>query len=100
MSKGFFVTGTDTNVGKTVLAALLCAALPAMYWKPIQTGAREGSDRRQAKSWAGVDDDQVLPESYVLDDPVSPHLAAQRAGKSTAAVTFGLSRAVPAMVAL
>lgn len=81
MSKGFFVTGTDTNVGKTVLAALLCAALPAMYWKPIQTGAREGSDRKQAKSWAGVDDDQVLPESYVLDDPVSPHLAAQRAGR-------------------
>ncbi len=81
MSKGFFVTGTDTNVGKTVLAALLCAALPAMYWKPIQTGAREGSDRKQAKSWAGVDDDQVLPESYVFDDPVSPHLAAQRDGR-------------------
>jgi dethiobiotin synthetase len=81
MSKGFFITGTDTNVGKTVLAALLCAALPAMYWKPIQTGAREGSDRKQAKSWAGVDDDQVLPESYVFDDPVSPHLAAQRAGR-------------------
>jgi dethiobiotin synthetase len=80
VSKGFFVTGTDTNVGKTVLAALLCTALPAMYWKPIQTGAREGSDRKQVKSWAEVDDDQALPESYLLDDPVSPHLAAQRAG--------------------
>jgi dethiobiotin synthetase len=80
MGRGFFITGTDTNIGKTVLSALLCAALPGRYWKPIQTGAREGSDTEQVKSWAGVDDDQVLSESYVFDDPVSPHLAAQRAG--------------------
>ena len=81
MGKGFFITGTDTNVGKTVLAALLCAAVPGRYWKPVQTGAREGNDREQVKSWAGIDDDQVLPESYLFDDPVSPHLAAQRAGR-------------------
>jgi dethiobiotin synthase len=80
MSKGFFITGTDTNVGKTVLASLLCAALPGRYWKPIQTGAREGSDRDQVQSWAGLDDSQVLPNAYLFDDPVSPHLAAQRAG--------------------
>jgi dethiobiotin synthetase len=80
MAKGFFITGTDTNVGKTVLAALLCAALPARYWKPIQTGAREEIDREHVKMWAQLDDDQVMPESYVFDDPVSPHLAAQRAG--------------------
>jgi dethiobiotin synthetase len=73
MGKAFFITGTDTNVGKTVLSALLCAALRGMYWKPIQTGAREGTDREQVKSWAGLDDDRVLPESYLLDDPVSPH---------------------------
>jgi dethiobiotin synthetase len=81
MSKGFFITGTDTNVGKTVLAALLCAALPGRYWKPIQTGASEGTDRERVNSWAGLDEDQALPESYVFDDPVSPHLAAQRAGR-------------------
>src|SRR5258708_23629983 len=80
MAKGFFITGTDTNVGKTVLAALLCAALPARYWKPIQTGAREDIDRAHVKTWAQLDDDQVMPESYVFDDPVSPHLAAERAG--------------------
>jgi len=33
MDKAFFITGTDTNVGKTVLSALLCAALQGMYWK-------------------------------------------------------------------
>ena len=45
MPKRFFVTGTDTGVGKTVVSALLCAALDAIYWKPIQTGTREGTDR-------------------------------------------------------
>jgi dethiobiotin synthase len=81
MGKGFFITGTDTNVGKTVLSALLCAALPGRYWKPIQTGASEDNDTEQVKSWAGLDDDQVQPGSYVFDEPVSPHLAAQRAGR-------------------
>ena len=45
MRRHFFITGTDTAVGKTVLSALLCAALDAVYWKPIQTGTLEGSDR-------------------------------------------------------
>lgn len=80
MTKGFFITGTDTNVGKTVLSALLCAALPARYWKPIQTGASEGTDRRQVIDWAGLAEKQTHPEACIFDDPVSPHLAAQRAG--------------------
>ncbi len=45
MPNDFFITGTDTGVGKTVVSALLCAALDAIYWKPIQTGTREGTDR-------------------------------------------------------
>jgi dethiobiotin synthetase/malonyl-CoA O-methyltransferase len=84
MGKGFFITGTDTNAGKTVLSALLCAALPGRYWKPIQTGAREDSDRRQVQSWAGLESDHLLPEAYLFDDPVSPHLAAQREGREIA----------------
>ncbi|HEV2986800.1 MAG TPA: dethiobiotin synthase [Candidatus Angelobacter sp.] len=81
MAKGYFITGTDTNVGKTVLSALLCASLPARYWKPIQTGALEGTDRRQVIAWAGIAEDQALSETYLFDDPVSPHLAAERSGK-------------------
>lgn len=81
MASGYFITGTDTNVGKTVLSALLCAALPARYWKPIQTGASEGTDRQQVISWAEISHEQTLPEAYIFDDPVSPHLAAERAGK-------------------
>lgn len=79
MPKGFFVTGTDTNVGKTVLSALLCAGLPGIYWKPIQTGAIEGTDRRTVSSWTGIKEDEFPSEVYLFDDPVSPHLAAQRA---------------------
>jgi dethiobiotin synthase len=78
---GFFITGTDTDVGKTVLSALLCAALDGCYWKPIQTGAREGTDRRQVLAWSEINPDRAFPEAYVFDDPVSPHLAARRVGK-------------------
>ena len=51
---GSFITGTDTHVGKTVLSALLVAALDGMYWKPVQTGTSEGMDRESVRAWAGV----------------------------------------------
>jgi dethiobiotin synthetase len=75
-TKGFFVTGTDTGVGKTVLSALLCFSLKARYWKPIQTGAREGTDRKQLLAW-GLPAGDAVDEIYLFDEPVSPHLAAQ-----------------------
>lgn len=81
MASSYFITGTDTNVGKTVLSALLSASLPAHYWKPVQTGASEGTDRQQVMAWAEIPREQTLPEAYIFDDPVSPHLAAARAGK-------------------
>jgi dethiobiotin synthetase len=81
MAKRFFVTGTDTGVGKTVLSALLCAALDAFYWKPIQTGTCEGTDRQTVGRLARLDERRSLPESYCFDPPVSPHLAASQAGR-------------------
>jgi len=80
MPNRFFITGTDTGVGKTVVSALLCAALDAYYWKPIQTGTREGSDRTTVRRLAQLPREKILPESYRFAPPVSPHLAAQRAG--------------------
>jgi dethiobiotin synthetase len=77
---GFFVTGTDTGVGKTVLSALLVAALDGIYWKPVQTGAIEGTDRNAVHLWAACPEDRLLPERYCFDPPVSPHLAARKAG--------------------
>jgi len=80
MPSRFFITGTDTAVGKTTVSALLCAALDAIYWKPIQTGTREGSDRATVIRLAALPRHRTLPETYRFSPPVSPHLAAQRAG--------------------
>lgn len=80
MTPSFFITGTDTNAGKTVLSALLTAALDAVYWKPVQSGAREGTDRTAVMRMAGIAASRTRPERYCLDAPVSPHLAAREAG--------------------
>ena len=80
MNESLFVTGTDTNVGKTLLSALLVAALDAIYWKPIQTGASEGTDRQTVIRLAEIAEAQTLPECYSFDPPVSPHLAAEASG--------------------
>lgn len=79
MAKRFFITGTDTGVGKTTISALLCAALDAIYWKPIQTGIRDGTDRASVLRLAQLPRNRALPETYRFSPPVSPHLAAQRA---------------------
>lgn len=63
-----------------MLSALLCAALRGHYWKPIQTGSIEGTDRRAVMAWAGLEEGDCFPEACMFDDPVSPHLAARRAG--------------------
>lgn len=77
MPSRFFVTGTDTGIGKTVASALLCAALDAIYWKPIQTGSREGTDRATIMRLTGLRRERTIPEAYCFAPPVSPHLAAR-----------------------
>lgn len=79
MPNRFFITGTDTNVGKTLVSALLCAALDAIYWKPIQTGTREGTDTATVMRLAQLRRARTIPEAYRFAPPVSPHLAARRA---------------------
>jgi dethiobiotin synthetase len=81
MPSRFFVTGTDTGVGKTVASALLCAALDAIYWKPIQTGSREGTDTATVTHLAELLRGRTIPETYCFSPPVSPHLAARLARK-------------------
>lgn len=63
-----------------MLSALLCAALDAVYWKPIQAGTREGTDRNTVMQLAQLPRAQTRPEVYRFAPPVSPHLAARRAG--------------------
>ncbi|MFL9842471.1 dethiobiotin synthase [Sphingomonas sp. ST-64] len=68
------VTGTDTGIGKTVASAALALRLGASYWKPIQAGREEESDREAVARLAGV---QTHPEAYFLETPCSPHRAAE-----------------------
>lgn len=72
----FFVTGTDTGVGKTFVCALLAAGLGAHYWKPVQSGSLDGLDSTWVREAAGLDQTRIVPETYVFGRALSPHLAA------------------------
>ncbi|GGD46344.1 ATP-dependent dethiobiotin synthetase BioD [Erythrobacter arachoides] len=73
--KGYVVTGTDTDVGKTVFAAGLAQAMGASYWKPVQAGLDGGSDSQRVARLAPAA--TILPEAHVLRTPCSPHEAAR-----------------------
>jgi dethiobiotin synthase len=74
------VTGTDTDVGKTVVCAMLTLALDAYYWKPIQAGTPDGTDRERVAAMTGLPLSRWLPERYILRQPLSPHRAAELDG--------------------
>lgn len=71
----FVITGTDTDIGKTVFAAALTRAMGAAYWKPVQAGTDGGTDPDRLAA-LGVPAEQILPEAYRLATPCSPHQAA------------------------
>lgn len=77
MSKTLVVTGTDTDIGKTIFAAGLTGALGASYWKPIQAGLADETD---SEVIARLTSQTTLPETYRLKLPASPHLAAEAQG--------------------
>ena len=80
----FFVTGTDTGVGKSFVSACLMAAAPDLvgYWKPIQTGLQEGDDDTQwVAQHAGLAESRLWRAGPRLDEPASPHHAAALVGR-------------------
>ncbi len=72
-----FITGIGTDVGKTVVSAIITEALAADYWKPIQAGDLNASDSHQIKSYLSNSKTVIHPNSYALNTPASPHLAAE-----------------------
>jgi len=76
MSLRIVVSGTDTEIGKTVFAAGLADQLGACYWKPIQSGLDGETDSQAVARLGGLSCDRILPECYRLKTPVSPHQAA------------------------
>lgn len=76
MTRALVVTGTDTDIGKTVVAAGLVGALGADYWKPIQAGLDGETDREAVMRLARCDATRAHTEIYRLATPASPHRAA------------------------
>jgi dethiobiotin synthetase len=73
-----FVTGIGTDVGKTVASAILCEAMEADYWKPVQAGFDNGTDAQLIQSLITSKKTVVHPETYKLKLASSPHIAARK----------------------
>ena len=80
MNKQFAITGIGTDVGKTVVSAILSEALHATYWKPVQAGDLNNSD--SIKVNALTSNVAFHPEVFKLSEPMSPHAAANIDGVS------------------
>lgn len=75
MNKQFIITGIGTDVGKTVVSAIVSEALQATYWKPVQAGDLDNSDSIKIERL--TENVTVLPEAFRLTQPMSPHAAAE-----------------------
>ncbi len=86
MPRGLFVTGTDTNIGKTVVSAALLYRFrdqaTLRYWKPIQTGIEQDDDTGEVRRLADCSSAKILDRGLRLARPVSPHLAARWSGET------------------
>jgi dethiobiotin synthetase len=72
-----FITGIGTDVGKTIASAIITEALEADYWKPVQAGDLDTSDSHKIKAYLSNGKTIIHPNSYALNTPASPHLAAE-----------------------
>lgn len=77
-----FITGIGTDVGKTITAAIITQALEADYWKPIQAGDIDHSDSHKIQHYISNQKTIIHSNSYQLNTPASPHLAAELDGVS------------------
>src|SRR5664279_2336004 len=75
--KSIFITGTGTDVGKTLVAAIVTEALQADYWKPVQAGFSEATDSLRIEQLITNNQTKIHPELYKLKMAASPHLAAE-----------------------
>jgi dethiobiotin synthetase len=76
----YFVTAIDTDSGKTLVSAILCEALKADYWKPVQAGLPK--DAETVKRLVTNKTTIIHPEAFLLNTPASPHASAKIDGLS------------------
>ncbi len=72
----YFITGIGTEVGKTVVAAIITEALQADYWKPIQAGDLDYSDTHKVQNYISNTKTTFHKNAFALNTPMSPHAAA------------------------
>src|SRR5581483_555363 len=71
------VAGIGTDVGKTIVSAILTTLFEGDYWKPIQCGEEENSDTATVKRWLDTTIHTIHPSAYSFKAPLSPHHAAR-----------------------
>jgi dethiobiotin synthetase len=71
------MTGTDTDVGKSVACAWALLHLNGAYWKPVQSGLEPPTDTQAVQRLTAFDEDRFFPSRYELNEPLSPHAAAK-----------------------
>ncbi|MFD0931439.1 dethiobiotin synthase [Psychroflexus salinarum] len=76
MNSTYFITGISTEVGKTVVSAIVTEALEADYFKPIQAGDLDYSDTHKVKALVSNTKSTFFDNAYALKTPMSPHAAA------------------------
>lgn len=74
------VAGIDTEIGKTVISAILCNALKADYWKPIQAGDLTLTDSDKVGRLTSRETTKIHREGVRLKHPMSPHASADLEG--------------------
>lgn len=72
-----FITGIGTDVGKTIASAIITQSLEADYWKPVQAGDLDNSDSHKIQRYISNNKTVIHENSYKLNTPASPHLAAK-----------------------
>lgn len=85
-----FITGIGTDVGKTLVSAILTEALQADYWKPVQAGLEPTTDAATVRSLVQNPVSKFWPERHRLQMPASPHAAAAAEGLELQAADFQL----------
>ena len=86
--KQYVISGIGTEVGKTVVSAIVSEALKATYWKPVQAGELENTDSHKVQRLTS--NVRILPEAYKLKEPMSPHAAAEIDGVNIQLNDFNL----------
>lgn len=76
--KRIVIAGIGTEIGKTIISSIVCEALKADYWKPIQAGELDNSDTMKVASLVSNTVTEFHQEAFILNSPMSPHAAAKK----------------------